>query len=154
LSKVETSYPVLQSGIVQAQLVDFSLEMVKKKGTEETYPNASIKWSLAQPWKTVSIDNAPSKEVNPGFIITENIYLGDWTDEKTGEVKNMGIQRLALLREAMLGKAETGTKFNPEELKGNIALLKLEFNPSPRGKKGETFGPRTDVVTYVRKPKS
>lgn len=153
LSKVETSFPILAGGIVSCQIQDIDISAKEsKKG--DTLPWATIKFALAQPWKTVPIDGAPSKDVAPGFSFTHRILLAPWTDPKTQEVKNIGIQELTLLRECIYGKAPEGTRLDPNELLGQTVMVKLKFEPAPRGKDGETFGPRTEVSGYVRKAKA
>lgn len=158
LSKVETSFPILATGIVSVTIgkCEFVTEDSKKKpGEKNTYLH--VDYSLAQPWKTVGIDGAPSKPVNPGDRgsgMTERIYVGKFTD-KNGEEKWYGLDRIAKLREAVYGKASEGTKFIPPEMIGQPVLLNLKFNPAPVNKDTkEVYGPRTEIAGYVRKGKS
>lgn len=150
LSKVETSFPLLKTGNVQAQIVEMTFSMKEKKDGDK-YPNCMVKYALAQPWTTVAVDGAPAKDVQPGFTFSENIYMAPVT-KKDGSVDNFGIQRLALLRECIHGKAAEGAKIQKEDFLGQTVMVKLKFDPAPRDKKtGEVFGPRTDVDGYVRK---
>lgn len=150
LATVETSYPIAKGGVVQAIVND--IEFVDNK--DKTGKSAAIKYSLNQPWETVPDENGKVKEIKPGYIVSESIWLMPWTDPKTNEVKNFGLQRLAQLREAILGKAQPGAKFRKEELIGQPITLRLVYNPAPSNKKtGEVFGPRTEVSSYVRKAK-
>lgn len=151
LSKVETSYPILAAGVVSATITEIELKAIENKEGQSN-PWAIVKYTLAQPWKTQPLADAPSRDVSPGFAITERISLKPWEDPKTGEVKNFGITRLAMLREAVFGKAAPGTKFNPEELLGQPITLKLKFDPAPKNKKtGEVYGPATEVDGYVKR---
>ena len=158
LSKVETSFPILDSGIVRCTITkcEFHKEPSKKKqGTDNVY--LEVGYSLAQGWKTVSIDGNPSKPVNPGdrgSAFTERIYVGKFLDDKTGEEKWYGLDRIAKLREAVMGKAEAGAKLNPPELIGQSVILRLKFDPAPKNKDtGEVYGPRTGVDAYVKPSK-
>ena len=94
------------------------------------------------------------KELQPGqrgMSINERVYVGTYEDKKTGETKWYGVDKLALLRECVFGKATGGTKFVPAELKGQSVTIKLQFEPAPRNEKtGEVYGPRTSVAGYVR----
>lgn len=146
LSTVETSFPLLKTGIVQATITECGPQSKDDKSWLE------LKYVLAQEWATQPHDGVPSKPVLPGFPITERIYLNDWEDPKSGETKNFGIQRAALLRECVLGKAQPGTRFIPSELIGQTVMLKLKFDPAPKNKKtGEVYGPQTTVDGYIRK---
>lgn len=158
LSKVETSFPILASGIVTVTIgkCEFVTEDSKKKpGEKNTYLH--VDYSLAQPWKTVPTDGIPSKPVNPGdrgSAMTERIYVGKFIDKKDGSEKWYGLDRIAKLREAVYGKAGEGTKFIAPEMIGQTVLLNLKFNPAPVNKDtGEVYGPRTEIAGYVRKSK-
>lgn len=158
LSKVETSFPILATGIVSVTIgkCEFVSEDSKKKpGEKNVY--LRVDYSLAQPWKTVGIDGSPSKPVNPGdrgSQMTERIYVGKFTD-KEGAEKWYGLDRIAKLREAVYGKAAEGTKLMPPEMIGQTVLLNLKFNPAPVNKDTkEVYGPRTEIAGYVRKGKS
>lgn len=150
LSKVETSYPVLKAGVVHAQIVE--LAAVPAEGDKKPYIMA--KYTLAQQWESQPLDGSPSKPISPGFPISERIYVNDWTDPKTQEVKNFGRVRLLQLREAVLGPIQPGQKLDFNELRGQSITLKLAFDPAPRGKDGQTYGPQTSVAGYVKKAKS
>lgn len=150
LSKVETSYPILKAGVVQAQIVEVSA--VPAEGDKKAYVN--VKYTLAQPWESQPLDG-PSKPINPGFPISERVYINDWTDPKTGEVKNFGRVRLLQLREAVLGPIQPGEKLDFNALRGQSITLRLAFDPAPKNSKtGETYGPQTTVAGYVKKAKS
>lgn len=150
LSKVETSYPILKTGIVPANIVFCE---ITKDDKVDAKPYVHVKYTLGQEWETVSIDGAPSKVVNVGFPFNERIYFGTYEDKKTGEKKMYGVDRIAKLREAVFGKAEPGTKFNPGDLVGQTVTVKLKFDPAPKNTKtGEVYGPQTTVDGYVRKP--
>ena len=141
LSTVQTDFPLLKSGIVTAQIV--TVEPDNVKGC------VVIKYTLTQDWSDVE-----GKAVKPGFPFSEFIYLQDWEDPKTGEVKNFGVQRLAQLREAIYGKAAPGTKLALSELAGQTVTVRLNYNPAPTNKKtGEVYGPQTSVVGYVKAKK-
>lgn len=149
LATVETAYPVLMAGVVQASITDFELKSVE--GKDGSSPWAIISYSLITPWKTQPIDGNPSRDVMPGFKFTERIYLKPWTDDKTGETKNLGVTRLALLREAIFGKAKPGTKLIPSDFINQLVTVKLKFDPAPKNKKtGEIYGPQTYVDGYIR----
>jgi hypothetical protein len=150
LSKVPTAYPILASGVVQATIVEFGFDQREnRKG--ETNNWAVVKYTLAQPWKTQPLDDTPSQEIAVGFPFTERILIKPWTDPKTGKETLLGLQRLALLREAVFGKAAEGTKFNGLELVGQSITLRLKFDPAPKNREtGEVYGPRTEVDGYVR----
>jgi hypothetical protein len=153
LAKVETSYPIPMAGVVAATITEIELKKIEnKKG--ESNPWALIKYATSQPWKTQPLENNPSRDLNPGFVITERISLKPWTDPKTDEVKNFGITRLAQMREAIFGKAQPGAKFVVEELLGQTILLKLKFDPAPKNREtGEVYGPQTSVDGYNKAKK-
>lgn len=151
LSKVETSFPVLKSGVVKATIAEIEFDKKDKKDGSGVNRLAKIKYSLGQPWETQPHDGLPAKPIAPGFPVTETIYLDPFKDEKTGEEKNLGIARLALLRESVLGKAKEGDRFDIAQLIGREVILKLKFDPAPKNKKtGEVYGPQTTVDGYVR----
>lgn len=153
LSKVETAFPILKTGIVSATIT--GCEVTKDPNKPDAKPYVLVKYSLAAPWETVSIDGAPTKAVNPGFPFNERIYFGNYQDKTTGETKQYGVDRIAKLREAVFGKAAPGTKFAPEELVGQSITVKLKFDPAPKNSKtGETYGPQTTVDGYMRKAAS
>lgn len=150
LGKVETSFPILAQGVVQAVIAEIEFKEIENK-KNEVNPWCLVKYTLAQPWKTQPIPDVPVRDVNIGFPITERISLKPWTDPKTGEVKNFGITRLAQLREAVFGKAQAGAKFVPAELLNQPITLKLKFDPAPKNKDtGEVYPPQTNVDSYVR----
>lgn len=140
LSTVQTDFPLLKSGVVSAQIA--AIEPDNTKG------RVQVKYTLAQEWQDID-----GKVIHPGFTFSEFIYLNDWEDPKTGEVKNFGVQRLAQLRAAIFGKADPGTKLNLQELLGQMVTLTLKYDPEPRNKKGEVFGPQTSVTRYVKAKK-
>lgn len=155
LSKVETSFPLLATGVVLATIIGAEMKRDTEKKGSDAKPYIHVEFDLAQAWKTVAHDGAESKVVNPGdrgSKFTKSIYIGQYEDKKTGEMKWYGLDEYARLREAALGKAQPGAKINPAELIGQQMPVKLTFNPAPRNEKtGETYGPRTEVTGYIRK---
>lgn len=148
LSKVETSFPILKAGIVDAQIVDITVV----PGENGKAPYVQCKYNLAQDWMTQPIDGGESKPVKPGFPITERVYVNDWEDPKTGEKKNFGRVRLLQLREAVFGPIQPGQKLDFNELRGQSVKLNLKFDPAPKNSKtGEVYGPQTTVASYVRR---
>lgn len=152
LSKVETSFPTLDSGIVSVQVA--KCEYGKDDKKVDAKPYCLVEMNLTEPWKTTPA-MGDSRVINPGDrgskIITR-IYVGQYDDEKTGEKKWYGVDTLAKLREAAYGKAAGGVKFNPSEMLGQTIRIRLKFDPAPRNKKtNEVFGPRTDVADYIAK---
>lgn len=155
LAKVETDFPILATGVVQVQIQDCEFRRDTEKKGPDAKPYCYISYNLTQPWKTQSIDGSVVKEIQPGArgsTINERVYVGTYEDKKTHEEKWYGVDRLALLRECVFGKAQPGTKFNPAELKGQSVTIKLLFEPRPTNEKtGEVYGPRTSVATYIRR---
>lgn len=150
LSKVETSFPVLAAGIVQAVITSIEFEKRENKKGEHN-PWCIVKYTLAQPWKTQPLPDVPVRDVSIGFPITESISIKPWTDPKTGEEKNFGLTRLAMLREAVFGRAAPGAKFVPDELINQPINLRLKFDPAPKNKEtGEVYPPQTRVDGYVK----
>lgn len=148
LSTVQTSFPLLQSGVCQFQVQECGWQMPEDTAKQ---PFLHIKMVTTQPWKTVPHEGAPVKEVAPGFPMTHRIYVGKYIDKK-GEEKTYGIDAIARFRESAFGKASTGTRFNPEEMLGQMITVRLNFNPAPKNDKtGEVYGPRTEVVGFVAK---
>lgn len=155
LSKVETSFPLLASGLVTVQVTacEFKRDTEKKADAK---PYMLVELSLVAPWKTVARDGEASKEVNPGdrgSKITDRIYFGDYEDKKTGEMKKYGYDRMATLREAAFGKAQEGAKFSaiPQEMLGQTITAELKFEAAPVNKDTkEVYGPRTSVARYVK----
>lgn len=159
LSKVETSFPMLATGIVGFVITKslfVSEDSKKKPGEKNVY--ADLEYSLEAAWKTQPHEGVSSKPINPGdrgSKTSERIYIGKYIDKKDGSEKWYGLDRLAKLREAVFGKAAEGARFQPEELIGQSVLLNLKFNPAPINKDtGEVYGPRTEITGYVRKGKS
>lgn len=151
LSKVETSFPLLDSGIVTVQVAKCEY---KKDDKEDAKPYCLIELNLVEPWKTVKFDGNESKPVLPGgrgSVITERVYVGTYEDKKTGETKWYGVDTLAKFREAVYGKAAEGVRFQPAEMLGQTLQVRLQFDPAPKGKDGQTYGPRTSVAAYIKK---
>lgn len=151
LSKVETSFPLLDSGIVDFQVAKCEY---RKDDKADAKPYCYIELNLVSPWKTVKFDGAESKPVLPGgrgSVHVERVYVGQYEDKKTGELKWYGVDTLAKFRESVFGKAPEGTRFNPAEMLGQNLQARLQFEPAPKGKNGETFGPRTSVAAYIKK---
>lgn len=154
LSTVETSFPLLASGLLTAQIQECEMKRDTDKKGDDAKPYLWVKYALTQPWQTVAHDGADSKPVNVGFPISERIYVGQYADKKTGEMKWYGLDRIARLREAVFGKAPAGTKVVPAELLGQPITLRLRFDPAPRNDKtGQVYGPQTVVDGYVKKGK-
>lgn len=158
LSKVETSFPILASGLTQVNIAKCELRRdVDKKG-DEAKPYFYIEYALANPWKTVAQNGEPSKVINPGdrgSSFNERIYVGKYTDKKDGTEKVYGLDRLAKLREAAFGKAPEGQRFIPMEMIGQTITIDLIYEPAPKNKDtGEVYGPRTSVKNYIKKSKS
>lgn len=156
LSKVETSFPILAGGVVPANITDCKFvteDSKKRQGEKNVY--LLVNYALAQPWKTVAHEGIPSKPINPGdrgSAFNERIYVGKTIDDKTGEEKWYGLDRIAKLREAVFGRAAEGSRIVPAELIGQTVTLTLKFEEAPKNKDtGETYGPRTSVSGYVRK---
>lgn len=148
LSKVETSFPLLKTGTVAAQIKEIG---IVTPDASDKKPYVEVKYVTAQPWSTQPHDGSESKPVNPGFPITERVYVNNWTDEKTGEVKNFGRVRLLQLREAIFGPIQAGQQLDFAELRGQPVTLKLKFDPAPKNNKtGEIYGPQTTVDGYVK----
>jgi hypothetical protein len=152
LSKVETDFPLLATGVVSAQIQTCEWKRDTEKKGDDAKPYCRVKYNLTQEWKT-SGHNADVKVLQPGargMTISEDIYVGKYTD-KEGNEQWYGLDRLAKLREAVFGKAQPGTKFNPAEMPGQPITLRLKFDPRPvNSKTKEVYGPRTSVEDYVR----
>lgn len=155
LSTVETDFPLLDSGVVTAQIQACSFERDTAKKGDSAKPYLTVKYALTAPHKTTGHEGMTVKTINPGdrgSTLSENIYYGNYEDKKTGETKKYGIDRIAKLREAVFGKAAEGQRFVPAEMLGQPITLRLKFDPRPTNKAtGEVYGPRTEVADYVRK---
>lgn len=152
LSKVETSFPILDSGIVTVQITKCEYSRDEKKGADAK-PFCLVEMQLTTPWRTTP-HNGPSKPINPGdrgSKFTERIYVGQYEDKKTGELKWYGVDTLAKLRAAAFGPAAPGVKFNPAEMLGQTISVRLKFEAEPKGKDGTVYGPRTSVSDYLAK---
>lgn len=155
LSKVETSFPLLASGVVTCQVsaIDFKRDTEKKADAK---PYLMVELTLVSPWKTVPRDGEPSKPVNPGdrgCKLVDRIYFGDYEDKKTGEAKKFGYDRMATLRESAFGKATEGARFSsiPQEMLGQTIQVELKFEAAPVNKDTkEVYGPRTSVARYIK----
>lgn len=153
LSTVETSFPLLASGIVTAQVQECEFKRDTDKKGDSAKPYCWIKCSLTQPWQTVSHEGVESKPVSPGFPITKRVYVGTYVD-KEGKTKWYGLDELARFRESAYGPAPQGQKFVPAEMLGQNVVLRLAFDPSPKNDKtGQVYGPQTTIAGYVRKAK-
>lgn len=155
LSKVETGFPLLASGVVPANIVKCEMKRdVEKKG-DAAKPYCYIEYTLAQPWKTCGHDGPVTTiEVGKrGSKFNERVYIGKYNDKETGEEKWYGMDRLLLLREAVFGrKINPGEQFVPTELIGQSVQVRLKFEPAPVNKDTkEVYGPRTSVDGYVKK---
>lgn len=155
LSKVETGFPLLASGVVKTNIVKCEMRRdVEKKG-DSAKPYCYVEYTLSQPWKTSGHDG-PVKEIAPGgrgATFNERVYIGKYNDKNTGEEKWYGLDRVLLLREAVFGrKINPGEQFNPTELIGQEVQVRLKFEPAPVNKDTkEVYGPRTSVDGYVKK---
>lgn len=148
LATVETSYPILKTGMAAFTIV----ECTPTKDDEGKWPYYHMKYALAQDYETQPLDGAPARPIASGFPVTEDIYIGTYQDKKDGTTKPFGVDRMARMREAVFGKATAGAKFNPVEMINQSIMLQLKFNPAPVNKKtGEVYGPRTEITGYVRK---
>jgi len=155
LSKVETSFPMLASGVVTASVVKCEFRRDTERKGDDAKPYCYVEYTLAQPWKTVEHDGIVSRPIGlgeRGAQFNERVYVGKYNDKQTNEEKWYGLDRLAKLREAAFGKASAGARFTPEEMVGQTITLRLKFDPAPRNKDtGEVYGPRTSVDGYLRK---
>lgn len=155
LSTVETNFPLLDNGIVTVQIQECDFKRDTATKGDAAKPYLWVKYALTQPWKTVAHEGLVVKTVNPGdrgSMLTQSIYYGNYEDKKTGEVKKYGVDRIAKLREAVFGKAGPGQRFVPAELLGQTLSVRLKFDPAPKNEDtGKTYGPRTEVVDYIRK---
>lgn len=153
LSTVETAFPLLKAGNVLTTISE--CKFTKDEGDDKK-PYCLIKYTLAQPWETVTHGDLVTKPINVGFPITQRVYVGQYEDQNDGgKLKWYGLPQLTLLRECVFGKAPPGTKFNPAEMIGQNVTVKLKFDPAPVNKKTkEVYGPQTVVDGYVRKAAS
>jgi len=161
LSKVETSFPLLKSGIVKCNVAKCNLQRDTEKKGDDAKPYYLIEYNLAQPWTTVPHNGAEVKTINPGdrgSKIVERVYIGKYTDKDTNEEKWYGIDRIAKLYETVFGrKAGAGTTIPQAaiEVIGQEVLLDLLFEPKPMNRETkEVYGPRTSVRGYVKKSTS
>lgn len=153
LSKVETSFPIPASGAVHSRITKCNWETAEGKKGLVTF--LDVEFTFEQDWHTQAMDGQPSRPLpvgSRGSKISKRIYVGKYTDKKDGTEKMYGLEEIARLREAALGKAAEGTRFNPTELISQSVVIVLTFDPAPKNKDtGETYGPRTEVTRYVRK---
>ena len=150
LTTIETSFPIPKAGLVAAMIADITENTVDDSGNELKAPFVAIKYTFTQDWETHPV-NGVSKPILAGFPLTERVYVSDWTDPKTGEVKNFGITQLTKLREAVYGPAKPGDQLIFQELLGQSLILRLKYDPAPKNKKtGETYGPQTTVSGYLK----
>ena len=154
LGKVETSYPLLKTGLCRLTIKSMEFKRIEsKKGALQAW--CLLEFVTAQQWETVAHDGLPVKPIAPGFPLKKRVYMEPSKDKTTGEDVNYGIKDLALLRECIYGKAPEGTRLQVSDFLGQEVIGKLKFDPAPKNKDtGETFGPRTEVDGYVRKPKT
>lgn len=155
LSKVETSFPLLASGIVNALVTKCEYQRDTETKGADAKPYCLVEFAIQQPHSTVAHEGVPSKVLQPGdrgMTITQRVYVGKYEDKNSGELRWYGLDTLAKLREAAFGKAPEGTRFVPADMVGQTVAIKLKFDPAPKNKKtGETYGPRTEVDGYIRK---
>jgi hypothetical protein len=146
-TKIETSYPILATGTVNAIVSSVTADAKDGKGF------LTIKYTLAQPWHSQPIDGSEAKQIQVGFPFNERIYFNDWEDPQSHEIKNFGMVRLAQFREAIFGKAKEGDSLMPLEQYINQPItLNLKFEPAPKNKKsGEVYSPKTTIAGYVRR---
>jgi len=152
LSKVETSFPMLDSGIADFQVKACEMRRDTDKKADAK-PYCFIELTLTAPWRTTSF-NGDSRVINPGdrgSTINKRVYIGQYEDKNTHELKWYGIDELARFRESAYGKAPAGTKFNPAEMLGQNIKARLKFDPAPKGKDGTIYGPRTEVDAFIAK---
>lgn len=152
LSTVETSFPILDSGIVSVQVAkcEYRRDTDKKSDAK---PYCYIELNLTQPWRTVKFDG-DSKPVLPGgrgSTIVERVYIGQYEKKDGSGLAWYGVDTLAKFREAVFGKAAPGVRFDPNEMLGQNLQVRLQFDPAPKGKDGQVYGPRTAVATYIKK---
>lgn len=152
LSEVETSFPLLDSGVVTVQIAKCEYGRDEKKGADAK-PYCLVEMALTVPWRTTPL-NGPSKPINPGdrgSKFTERIYVGQYEKKDGSGLAWYGVDTLAKLRKAAFGKAAPGVKFNPTEMLGQTINVRLKFEAEPKGKDGTVYGPRTSVSDYISK---
>jgi hypothetical protein len=143
LSTVETSYPLLKTGVYPTTVASCQLEDQK---APKTGKNLVIKYTL-----TETAESVDGRQVNPGFAIMERISLTK-TFKDDGSPKYDPLPRLAQFREAIFGKAETGTGFMPlEQYIGQAITIRVKHDPHSKGRDGTDYGPQSSVNGYVRK---
>lgn len=151
LSTVETDFPLLDSGIARMQIQECEIKP-KDDQKPESYPYLHIKLSLVRPHRTTTAGGRVVKPINPGdrgSSLTHRIYYGV-SYKKKEEGTRFGYDAIAKFREAVFGKATPGTKFNAAEMLGQEVDVRLLFEESPKGRDGQTFGPRTVVADFIR----
>lgn len=148
LSKVETSFPILKPGILQFQIKEIG---VVTPDESDKKPFVGIEYTLLQPWESQPLDGGAAKPIAAGYPIRERVYVNDWTDPKTNEVKNFGRVQLLKLREAIFGPIQPGQRLDFNEMRGQTVTLRIGFDPAPKNRKtGETYGPQNTVEAYVK----
>lgn len=131
LSNTDTSFPVLEAGVVDCVISDMKIEPQK---APKTGHNLLITLKTAQPTRTHGA-NPQSKP--PGFPLRDIVGLA--ATEKYDPK-----QRLAAIKEAVLGD-KAGAFGSPELYIGKPVTVRIKVESSPE------YGDQNRVQAYVRR---
>lgn len=135
LSGVDTSFPVLEPGVIDCVVSDMKVEPTKKNNGH----NLIVTLKTSMPWRLRDGTPRPA-----GFPLRDNIFLPAGEAAKP-ETVGMSKQRLAQFREAVTG-SKAGA-FNPlEQYIGKPVTVRIKIETSTE------YGDSNRVQAYVRKP--
>ena len=131
LSGVDTSFPVLEAGIVSAVIAKCYTGQSKEKKT----PGVFFEFTTTGPHKTTA-----GQTRGPGFLLRDTVWL---TPPKVEGEPPMALQRLAQIKEAVFGTKD-GPFGDPAMYIGKPVTFRLAIESS------EEFGNQNRVKAYVK----
>lgn len=131
LTGVDTSFPVLEAGIVSAMITKCYTDVSKEKKT----PGVFFEFSTLEAHRTTSGQTRAA-----GFLLRDTIWL---TPPKHEGEPSMALQRLAQVKEAVFG-AKDGPFGEPAMYVGKPVTFRLGVESS------EQYGNKNVVKAYVK----
>lgn len=134
LTNVDSTYPVLQVGVVDFVVSDIKTEPTKKGNGH----NLTISLKTAMSWNTR--EGAPRA---PGHVIRDNIFLPSGS-AASPEAVAMAKQKVAAFKEAVTG-SKAGSFGSPDQYIGKPVTARIKIETSA------DYGDSNRVQAYVRR---
>lgn len=148
LSSVQTSFPLLATGLYDLTVAEMKVEQQK---APKVGNNIKIKLTTQNP--SVDIDG---KQVNPGFPMFDTISLTK-SFKEDGSINYDPAQKLAAFKEAVTGSKE-GSFGAPAEWAelyvGKTVQARVTYSPTSVDKRTQKdYGPQSRIDRYVKQKK-